>query len=84
LDIYLVDNGSTDGSVDYVQRSFPSVKTILNEENLGFAEAYNRAIHEINSEYVALLNNDTKVLNPKARAHNTEHQAPASCQDTGG
>jgi len=65
FDIYLVDNGSTDGSIDYVQRSFPSVKIILNEENLGFAEAYNKAIKEINSEYVALLNNDTKVLNPK-------------------
>jgi hypothetical protein len=69
LDIYLVDNGSTDGSVDYVQRGFPSVKTILNEENLGFAEAYNRAIEEISSEYVVLLNNDTKVLNAKWVQH---------------
>jgi hypothetical protein len=69
LDIYLVDNGSTDGSVNYVQRSHPSVKIILNVENLGFAEAYNRAIKEINSEYVVLLNNDTKVLNPKWIQH---------------
>jgi len=69
LGIHLADNGSTDGSVDYVRRSFPSVKIMLNEENLGFAEAYNRAIKEINSEYVVLLNNDTKVLNPKWVQH---------------
>jgi len=61
----LIDNGSTDGSINYVQRTFPSVKIIRNEENLGFAEAYNRAIKEINSEYIVLLNNDTNVLNPK-------------------
>jgi len=69
LGIHLADNGSTDGSVDYVRRSFPSVKIMLNEKNLGFAEAYNRAIKEINSEYVVLLNNDTKVLNPKWVQH---------------
>lgn len=61
----MIDNGSTDGSINYVQRTFPSVKIIRNEENLGFAEAYNRAIKEINSEYIVLLNNDTNVLNPK-------------------
>jgi len=65
LDIYLVDNASTDGSIEYVQRSFPSVKIIRNEQNLGFAEGYNRAIRKIDSEYVVLLNNDTTVLNPK-------------------
>jgi len=65
LDVYLVDNGSTDGSVIYVRSSFPSVKLILNHENLGFAEGYNRAISNISSEYVVLLNNDTEVLNPK-------------------
>jgi len=36
-----------------------------NEQNLGFAEGYNRAIRKINSEYVVLLNNDTRVLNSK-------------------
>jgi len=65
LDIYFVDNGSADGSVDYVRTAFPSVRIILNEQNLGFAEGYNRAIRRINSEYIVLLNNDTTVLNPK-------------------
>ena len=61
----MVDNGSTDGSVDYVRRSFPSVKIMRNEHNLGFAEGYNRAIRKVSSEYIVLLNNDTKILNPK-------------------
>jgi len=69
LDICLVDNGSTDGSIDYVRRSFPSVKIIPNEQNLGFADGYNRAISKITSEYVVLLNNDTQVLNPNWIQH---------------
>ena len=69
MDVYLVDNGSSDGSVDYVRRSFPSVRLLLNHENLGFAEGYNRAISKIRSEYVILLNNDTEVLNPKWIRH---------------
>jgi len=69
LDVYLVDNGSTDGSVDYVRRSFPSVEIILNEQNLGFAEGYNNAIRKIASEYIVLLNNDTRVLSPRWVRH---------------
>lgn len=65
LDVWLVDNGSTDSSIDYVQRSFSSVKIIPNEQNLGFAKGYNRAMGKVNSEYIVLLNNDTKILNPK-------------------
>jgi len=64
LDTYLVDNGSTDGSIDYVRRYFPRVKLILNEQNFGFAEGYNRAIENVSTDYLVLLNNDTKVLNP--------------------
>jgi GT2 family glycosyltransferase len=64
LDVYLIDNGSIDGSTDYVKVSFPWVKLILNRENLGFAEGYNRGIEKANSDYIVLLNNDTEVLNP--------------------
>ena len=38
LDVYLVDNGSVDGSANYVQRNFPLVETIRHSRNLGFAE----------------------------------------------
>lgn len=62
LGIYLVDNGSRDRSVEYVRRSHPAIKIIMNEENMGFAKAYNRAIAAVNTPYVVLLNNDTEVL----------------------
>ena len=63
LDVYLVDNGSVDGSLDYVQESFPCVKVIRHERNLGFAEGYNRAIVKVDVDYIVLLNSDTEVLN---------------------
>lgn len=60
-EIILVDNGSTDGSVDFVQQFYPDVKIIRNKDNLGFAEANNRGVRESNGDYVLFLNNDTKV-----------------------
>jgi len=63
LEVYLVDNGSADGSVNYVEENFPWVKVIPNEKNFGFAEGYNRTIEKIDVDYVVLLNNDTEVLN---------------------
>ena len=54
----LVDNGSTDGSVDFVRKEFPEVRIIALSENAGFSIANNIAIRSVNSDYVALLNND--------------------------
>jgi GT2 family glycosyltransferase len=54
----LVDNGSNDGSLELVQKNYPEVKTIALPENLGFAIANNIAIKSVQTEYVALLNND--------------------------
>jgi len=62
-DVYLIDNGSTDGSVEFVRRAFPSVRVIAYAMNLGFPEAYNRAISQVACEYIVLLNNDTQILN---------------------
>ncbi len=59
--VILVDNGSTDGSVDLVRTMFPQVHLIVNSENRGFAAANNQAIRASDSEFVATLNNDTKV-----------------------
>jgi GT2 family glycosyltransferase len=62
-DVTLVDNGSTDGSVDFVRDHFARVHILSLNENEGFAKANNRAIREAlaeGSEYIALLNNDTK------------------------
>jgi GT2 family glycosyltransferase len=59
--LYLVDNGSTDGSIEYVREHYPAVKQILFELNLGFAEAYDRAVSIVNEEVVVFLNNDVEV-----------------------
>jgi GT2 family glycosyltransferase len=59
----LVDNGSTDGSVDFVKDRFPSVALIVLDRNYGFAKANNVAMTEALQKeinYIALLNNDTR------------------------
>jgi GT2 family glycosyltransferase len=58
LSITLVDNGSSDGSTDFLTRNYPEVTVIALHENLGFAVANNIALREARTEYVALLNND--------------------------
>ena len=62
FDMIVVDNGSTDGSVELLQGKYPSVKTILLKENTGFCHACNVGIEASDTPYVILLNNDTEVL----------------------
>ena len=56
--VTLVDNGSQDGSLEFVHQHYPEVKTIALSSNLGFAAANNIALKSVNTQYVALLNND--------------------------
>jgi GT2 family glycosyltransferase len=56
----LVDNGSEDGSCDFVRESYPEVKVISLPENRGFSGAVNAGIKEAGGKYIALLNNDTE------------------------
>ncbi len=60
-EIIVADNGSTDNSLAMLQEHFPSVRIIPLDRNYGFAEGYNKAIHEIDNEYVVLLNSDVEV-----------------------
>ncbi|MFA4953075.1 MAG: glycosyltransferase family 2 protein [Candidatus Pacearchaeota archaeon] len=64
-DVYFVDNGSIDGSFDYVKNNFPKTKTIQLDKNYGFAKGNNEGIKEAfkdkNVEYIVCLNNDTIV-----------------------
>lgn len=61
FEVVMVDNGSSDGSVDFVRARFPSVRIIRNEENLGFAAGNNVGIRQIESALIATLNNDAWV-----------------------
>ena len=60
-EVWLVDNASTDGSVDYLRPLFPEVHFIANKDNHGFSYANNQAIRQSSGEYVLLLNPDTIV-----------------------
>lgn len=59
MEIWLVDNASSDGSVDAVKSAYPSVNIIQNRKNLGFAAANNRALKKMQGQYALLLNTDT-------------------------
>lgn len=60
-EIIVADNGSTDNSLEVLRKEFPSVKTIVLDTNYGFAEGYNKAIEQVESDYVVLLNSDVEV-----------------------
>lgn len=60
FEVLLVDNGSTDGSVQYVEKSLPSVKVVQLEKNYGFAEGNNRALNYAQGDYLVFVNTDTK------------------------
>jgi GT2 family glycosyltransferase len=57
-EIWVVDNGSSDGSVRATKDLFPSVKFIENDNNLGFAKANNQVLRVMSGEYAVLLNTD--------------------------
>lgn len=58
----VVDNGSTDGSIDCITREYPNVVLIANDHNSGFATANNQGIAVAKGRYVLLLNSDTVIL----------------------
>jgi len=62
LHVIVVDNASTDGSVEMVKSEFEKVQLIANSENRGFAAANNQGMAVATGRYVLLLNSDTVVL----------------------
>ncbi|MCK4795423.1 MAG: glycosyltransferase family 2 protein [Desulfobacteraceae bacterium] len=57
-EVLVVDNGSTDGSIELLRGYLPRIRLIMNEKNLGFAAGNNVAIREANGEFIVLFNND--------------------------
>jgi N-acetylglucosaminyl-diphospho-decaprenol L-rhamnosyltransferase len=58
MEVIVVDNGSVDDSVEMVRRDWPSVRLIVNEENVGFTRANNQAIRVSHGKYLLLINSD--------------------------
>lgn len=61
FEIIFVDNGSTDGSVEFVERNFPGVRVVRNSRNLGQTGGWNRGISVSKGRYLVFLDNDTEV-----------------------
>jgi N-acetylglucosaminyl-diphospho-decaprenol L-rhamnosyltransferase len=59
--IVVIDNASTDGSVERIEREHPDVRMIRNERNSGFAAAANQGVRATSSPYVVLVNPDADV-----------------------
>ena len=81
--IYVADNASTDGSLAMLREHFPEVRLIELEKNWGFAEGYNKALHQIDATYYLLLNSDIEVthhwLTPMIELLDA-HEDIAACQ----
>lgn len=57
----VVENGSSDGSADYLRETYPWVRLVPLPENIGFAGGNNRALRECSGQFIVTLNNDTRL-----------------------
>ena len=60
-EIVVADNASTDGSLQMLEREFPTVRRIVLDRNYGFAQGYHLALEQVDAEFYLLLNNDVQV-----------------------
>lgn len=59
--LYVIDNGSTDKTVEIIQNQFEQVKLIRNEENTGFGHGHNKVLEELCSDYHVVINPDITI-----------------------
>ncbi len=84
-EIIVVDNASSDGSAEYILKSFPDVKVIANKENLGFGKANNQALEIAKGKFLVIINPDTIVKEDSFRKvieffNNTPDAGMAGCK----
>ena len=63
FNVLIIDNASSDGTLDYLQTNYPKVKILRNTQNLGYARAHNQGIKLTKSEYILIMNPDV-ILTP--------------------
>ncbi len=61
-EIIVIDNNSTDGSVELIKKKYPQVESVFNKKNIGFGMANNKGVQLAKGEYVLFLNSDCEVL----------------------
>ncbi|MDR3695008.1 glycosyltransferase family 2 protein [Mucilaginibacter sp.] len=61
LEIIVGDNGSNDGSVEFIRKEYPTVTIIQNDQNYGFTGGYNKVLDKVDADYYILLNSDVEV-----------------------
>jgi len=61
--LLIIDNGSSDATLDLIKEKYPHLKIVVHKENQGFAKAHNQAVHWTRSDYVLMLNQDI-ILEP--------------------
>lgn len=63
LEVIVIDNGSTDGTVEIIEREFPEIILIKSPKNLGYGAGNNLGVRYAKGKYIVILNPDTKVEN---------------------
>lgn len=61
-EVIVIDNASSDGTVELIKNKYPQMMLIQNENNLGFARAVNQGFEQAAGEYILILNQDTKII----------------------
>ncbi len=82
--IFVADNASTDNSIEWIKNNYPdTVQYLCFSENYGFAGGYNKVFHEINAEYICLLNSDVEVsegwIEPILNYFHEHPEVPLAC-----